>query len=82
MNDRDQQRLHELERRTAYLLARQDEQLANLHRLMARLAYVEACQHRLMKQLGIEPGELATYQTALDDARTLNQLLRSEPRLN
>ncbi len=82
MTDRDKQRLNELDERTAYLLARQDEQTTRMNQLMARLTYVEARQYRLMKELGIDPGKLDTLQAAQDDAKAINLLTISEQRLN
>ena len=55
MTERDKQRLDELEMKTAYLLARQDEQTAKMHQITARLVYIEARQYRLMKEIGIDP---------------------------
>ena len=72
MTDRDKQRLDELEVKTAYLLARQDQQSAQMNQIMARLAYIEARQHRLMKELGIEPDRIHTPATAQDDAKEIN----------
>ena len=72
MTDRDKQRLDELEVKTAYLLARQDQQSAQMHQIMARLAYIEARQHRLMKELGIEPDKLHNSSTVHDDAKEIN----------
>ncbi|MFD2571327.1 hypothetical protein ACFSUS_11830 [Spirosoma soli] len=82
MTDRDKQRLEELEQKTAYLLARQDEQAAKMNQIMARLAYVESRQYRLMKELGIEPAKLDTAQTAQGDARIINLTTIPEQRLN
>ena len=82
MTDRDKQRLDELEIKTAYLLARQDEQDARMNKIVARLVYVEARQYRLMKELGIEPDQIDTSQAAQDDAKTINLTVIPEQRLN
>ncbi|UFH54892.1 hypothetical protein [Spirosoma sp. KNUC1025] len=82
MNDRDKQRLDELEVKTAYILARQDEQDARMNRILARLAYVEARQYRILKELGIEPDKLDTPQAAEADAKAINLAAISEQRLN
>lgn len=82
MNERDKQRLDELEMKTAYILARQDEQDAKMNQIMTRLIYVEARQHRLMKELGIEPDKIDTIQAALDDAKTINLTNNVDHRLN
>ncbi|GAB3709770.1 hypothetical protein GCM10027592_46200 [Spirosoma flavus] len=82
MTDRDKQRLDELELKTAYILARQDEQDAKLNQIIARLAYVEARQYRLMKEMGIAPQNVDTYQTAQDDAKALNAMAAMAHRLN
>ncbi len=82
MTDRDKQRLDELEVKTAYLLARQDEQDARMNQLMARLVYVETRQYRLMKELGIEPDKLDSPQTAQADAKAINLTAIPEQRLN
>lgn len=82
MTDRDKQRLDELEAKTAYLLARQDEQDARMNQLMARLVYVETRQYRLMKELGIEPDKLDSPQTAQADAKAINLTAIPEQRLN
>lgn len=82
MNERDKQRLDELELKTAYLLARQDEQDAKMNQIMARLAYVEARQYRILKEMGIEPDKLDTPQTAQTDAKAINLTVISEQRLN
>ena len=82
MTDRDKQRLNELEEKTAYLLQRQDEQDSRMNQILARLAYIEARQHRLMKELGIDPEKLDTVQTAQDDAKAINLAVISELRLN
>ena len=82
MTDRDKQRLDELEVKTAYLLARQDEQDARMTKILARLTYIEARQHRLMKELGIKPDKIDTPQTAQDDAKEINLTSISEQRLN
>ncbi|AKD53634.1 hypothetical protein [Spirosoma radiotolerans] len=82
MTDRDKQRLDELEAKTAYLLQRQDEQDYRMNQIIARLVYIEARQHRLMKELGIEPEKLDTLQTAQEDAKAINLTVISELRLN
>lgn len=82
MTDRDKQRLDELEEKTAYLLKRQDEQDTRMNQIVARLVYIEACQHRLMKQLGIEPDKLDTPEAAQDDAKSINLTAIPEQRLN
>ncbi|GAB2597407.1 hypothetical protein [Spirosoma areae] len=82
MTDRDKQRLDELEVKTAYLLARQDEQDAKMNQIMARLTYIEARQYRLMKEIGIEPANIDTPQAAQDDAKAINLTHIPEQRLN
>lgn len=82
MTDRDKQRLDELEIKTAYLLARQDEQDARMNKIVARLVYVEARQYRLMKELGIAPDKIDTAQTAQVDAKAINLTTIPEQRLN
>jgi hypothetical protein len=82
MTDRDKQRLDELEVKTAYLLQRQDEQDTRMNQILARLVYIEACQHRLMKQLGIEPDQLDSVQAAQEDAKAINLTVIPEQRLN
>ncbi|WP_080237907.1 hypothetical protein [Spirosoma rigui] len=82
MTDRDKKRLDELEVKTAYLLARQDEQSAKMHQITARLAYIEARQYRLMKEIGIKPENLDTAETARMDAQSINLLAIPEQRLN
>ena len=82
MTDRDKQRLDELEMKTAYLLARQDEQTAKMHQISARLTYIEARQYRLMKQIGIDPEKLDTAEAAKADAQAINLLIISEQRWN
>lgn len=82
MTDRDKQRLDELELKTAYLLARQDEQTAKMNQIIARLVYVEARQYRLMKELGIEPAKIDTPEAALTDAKAINLTVIPEQRLN
>lgn len=82
MSDRDKQRLDELEVKTAYLLARQDEQDAKMNQIVARLVYVEARQYRILKELGIEPTQLDTPQTARADAKAINLTAIPEQRLN
>ena len=82
MNERDKQRLDELEVKTAYLMARQDEQSAKMNQIMARLAYVESRQYRLMRELGIEPEKIDTLQTATDDAKMISLTIIAEQRLN
>ena len=82
MTDRDKQRLDELEVKTAYLVARQDEQEARMNQILARLVYIESRQYRLMKELGIEPDKLDTVQTAKDDAAAINLTVIPEQRLN
>lgn len=82
MTDRDKQRLDELEEKTAYLLQRQDEQDYRMSQILARLAYIEARQHRLMKELGIEPDKLDTVRAAQDDAKAINLTVIPELRLN
>lgn len=82
MTDRDKQRLDELEVKTAYLLARQDEQSAKMHQITARLAYIEARQYRLMKEIGIKPENLDTAETARTDAQSINLLAIPEQRWN
>jgi hypothetical protein len=82
MTDRDKRRLDELEQKTAYLLARQDEQSARMHQITARLAYIEARQYRLMKEIGIKPETLDTAETARTDAQSINLLAIPEQRWN
>lgn len=82
MTDRDKQRLDELEVKTAYLMARQDEQTAKMHQINARLTYIEARQYRLMKEIGIDPERLDTPETAKADAQAINLLIISEQRWN
>ena len=82
MTDRDKQRLDELEVKTAYLVARQDEQEARMNQILARLVYIESRQYRLMKELGIEPDKLDTVETAKNDAATINLTVIPEQRLN
>ena len=82
MNERDKQRLDELELKTAYILARQDEQTAKMHQITARLTYIEVRQQRLMKELGIEPYKLDTPEVALNDAKEINLLHIPEQRMN
>lgn len=82
MTDRDKQRLDELELKTAYLLARQDEQDAKMNQIIARLTYIEARQYRILKELGIEPDKLDTPQTAQADAKAINLTAIPEQRLN
>lgn len=82
MTDRDKQRLDELEVKTAYLLARQDEQTAKMHQINARLNYIEARQYRLMKEIGIDPEKIDTTEAALDDAKAINLLIIPEQRWN
>ncbi|WP_461100569.1 hypothetical protein [Spirosoma koreense] len=82
MSERDKQRLDELELKTAYLLARQDEQDARMNQLIARLVYLEARQYRILKKLGIEPENLDTPQTAQDDAQAINLTAIPVQRLN
>ena len=82
MTERDKQRLDELELKTAYLLARQDEQDTKMNQIMARLAYVEARQYRILKELGIKPDKLDTQQTAQTDAKDINLTVIPEQRLN
>ncbi|GAB3986920.1 hypothetical protein GCM10028807_05360 [Spirosoma daeguense] len=82
MTDRDKQRLDELELKTAYILARQNEQDAKLNQIIARLVYVEARQYRIMKELGIDPEKIDSLQTARDDASVLNSLSPASHRLN
>ncbi|AUD05083.1 hypothetical protein [Spirosoma pollinicola] len=82
MTDREKQRLSELEEKTAYILKRQDEQETRMSQILARLTYIESCQHRLMKQLGIKPDTLDTLQAAQDDAKAINLTALPEQRLN
>lgn len=82
MTDRDKQRLDELELKTAYLLARQDEQDAKMSQIMARLTYIEARQYRILKELGIDPDKLDTHQTAQADAKAINLTVIPDQRLN
>lgn len=82
MTERDKQRLDELEIKTAYLLARQDQQAAQMSQIVARLAYLESCQHRIMKELGIEPEKIDSPQAAQDDAKAINLTVIPELRLN
>ena len=82
MSDRDKQRLDELEVKTAYLLARQDEQDVKMNQIIARLVYVEARQYRILKDLGIDPDKLDTSQTAQADAKAINLTTIPEQRLN
>ena len=82
MTDRDKQRLDELEVKTAYLLARQDEQDTRMSQLIARLVYLEVRQHRIMKELGIPPDKIDSTMAALDDAKAINLTAIPELRLN
>lgn len=82
MTDRDKQRLDELEVKTAYLMAQQDRQEAQMHQIMARLAYIEARQYRLMQVIGIPPEQVDTLQTAQDDAKNINLSHIAAQRLN
>ncbi|GAB3949417.1 hypothetical protein GCM10028805_25560 [Spirosoma harenae] len=82
MNDRDKQRLDELEVKTAYLLARQDEQETRMAQIIARLVYIEARQYRIMKELGMDPEKIDTPQTAQQDAKSINLTAIPEQRLN
>lgn len=82
MTDRDKQRLDELETKTAYLLARQDEQTVKMHLISARLAYIEARQYRLMKEIGIDPEKIDTTDAAKADAQAINLLTIPEQRWN
>lgn len=82
MTERDKQRLDELEMKTAYLMARQDEQTAKMHQITARLVYIEARQHRLMKEIGIEPEKIDTIEAAKADAQAINLLAIPEQRWN
>lgn len=82
MTERDKQRLDELEAKTAYLLQRQDEQDARMNQILSRLAYLEAKQYRLMRELGIAPDKLDTQQTAQEDAKSINLTAIPEQRLN
>ncbi len=82
MTDREKERLTELEERTAYILKRQDEQEARMSQILARLTYIESCQYRLMKQLGIKPDTLDSLQAAQEDAKAINLTAISEQRLN
>ncbi|HLL97022.1 MAG TPA: hypothetical protein VK404_18765 [Spirosoma sp.] len=82
MTDRDKQRLDELETKTAYLLARQDEQSVMMHQISARLAYIEARQYRLMKEIGIDPEKIDTADAAKADAQAINLLTIPEQRWN
>ncbi len=82
MTERDKQRLDELEVKTAYLLARQDEQTARMHQINARLNYIEARQYRLMKEIGIDPEKIDTVEAAQADARDINLLIIPEQRWN
>ena len=82
MTDRDKQRLDELEVKTAYLMARQEEQTAKMHQINARLTYIEARQYRLMEEIGIDPEKLDTSETAKADAQAINLLIISEQRWN
>ncbi|WP_020596997.1 hypothetical protein [Spirosoma panaciterrae] len=82
MTDRDKQRLNELEEKTAYLLARQDEQETRMSQLIARLTYIEARQYRIMRELGMDPDKIDSPQAALDDAKTINLTRIPEQRLN
>ncbi len=74
MTERDKQRLDELEMKTAWLLARQDEYTAKMHQMTARLVYLEACQYRLMKEIGMDPEKMDTPRVAQSDAQTINLL--------
>lgn len=82
MTEREKQRLNDLEEKTAYLLARQDEQDARMNQIVARLNYIEARQYRLMKDLGIKPENLDTPETAREDAKAINLTHIAETRLN
>ncbi|AQG81887.1 hypothetical protein [Spirosoma montaniterrae] len=82
MNDRDKQRLDELELKTALLMARQDEQEAKLQQLALKLAYIEARQHRILKELGMPADQVDSLQAALDDARALNLITIPQQRWN
>jgi len=82
MNDRDLQRLSELEEKTAYIMARQQQQEASLAQLAARLTYIEAKQNRLMRELGLDPAKIDSIENALQDARTINLTALPGTRLN
>ena len=82
MTDRDKQRLDELEEKTAYIMARQDQQDAKMNGILARLAYIEAKQYRIMKKLGIEPDQIETPDIALEDAKAINLSRLADERLN
>lgn len=68
--------------KTAYLMARQDEQTAKMHQITARLVYIEARQHRLMKEIGIDPEKIDTIEAAKADAQAINLLAIPEQRWN
>lgn len=82
MTDRDKYRLDELEEKTAYIMARQDQQDAKMNRIIARLTYLEAKQYRIMKKLGMNPDEVDTPETALEDAQLINLSRLADERLN
>jgi len=80
MNDRDLQRLNELEEKTAYIMARQDQQETKLAQIAARLIYIEAKQNRIMRELGMDAVD--SVETALTDAHTINLTALTDSRLN
>ena len=82
MTDRDKQRLDELEEKTAYIMARQDQQDAKMNRIIVRLTYLEAKQYRIMKKLGMDPEQVETPETALEDAQLINLSRLADERLN
>jgi len=82
MNDRDLQRLNELEEKTAYIMARQDQQETKLAQIAARLIYIEAKQNRILRELGMNPEAIDSIETALADARTINLTALTDSRLN
>lgn len=82
MNDRDLQRLNELEEKTAYIMARQDQQETNLTRIAARLIYIEAKQNRIMRELGMDPDAIDSVETAIADAHSINLTALTNSRLN
>ena len=82
MNDRDLQRLNELEEKTAYIMLRQDQQDTRLAQIAARLIYIEAKQNRILRELGMDPETIDSIETALADARSINLTALTDSRLN
>ena len=82
MNDRDLRRLNELEEKTTYIMARQEQQEARLARISARLIYIEAKQNRIMRELGMNPDFIDSIETARADAHSINLTALTDSRLN